>query len=390
MFNYTLKLIADEDPYPTYKWMRDHDPAHYSEIEDIWVLTRFKDVSDAFKNWKAWSSMLRGNLVNDIPERVGKTLGTSDPPAHTFARGLVNKAFTPRTIAQLTSRIRSLAQRLSNQAREKKKIEFVADISAPFNAAILGAMFGLPDTDFIELRHWLDDFFLREPVPEGQIPRQVVAMGKLREYLSTLVQERLAKGADDLMTAMLLAEEDGKRLSQEQVVVTTMTFLTAGFESTNNLFTNLSFALARNPQIFAQLKQHPDLIPAFVDEGMRWDSAAQGFVRSPTQDVELHGKVIPRAAQVLLHIGSANRDEREFENADTFDIQRDNKRHLGLGQGIHFCVGAPLGREMTHTIFEEMLAVSDLWEIDLTGTERVRTPNFRGFARLPLTITHQA
>jgi cytochrome P450 len=123
---------------------------------------------------------------------------------------------------------------------------------------------------------------------------------------------------------------------------------------------------------------------------MRWDAAAQGFVRSPNSEVELHDKTIPAGAQVLLHIGSANRDEREFENADTFDIQRDNKRHLGLGQGIHFCVGAPLGREMTHTIFEEMLAVSDVWETDLTHAVRVLTPNFRGFARLPLTIRPKA
>src|SRR5689334_20963055 len=366
--------------------MRDNDPAHFSSTENLWVLTRFKDVSDAFKDWKTWSSLRRGNLVNDIPERVGKTLGTSDPPSHTFARGLVNKAFTPKTVAQLMPRIRSLAQKLSQQARDKGTIEFVADISAPFNAAILGTMFGVPDSDFIELRHWLDDFFLREPVPEGQTPKQVIAMGKLREYLNNLVKERVGQQTDDLMTAMLEAEDNGKRLSQEQVVVTTMTFLTAGFESTNNLFTNLTNALAQNPQIFTELKQQPDLVPAFVEEGMRWDAAAQGFVRSPNADVQLHDKVIPQGAQVLLHIGSANRDEREFENPDTFDINRDNKRHLGLGQGIHFCVGAPLGREMTQTIFDELLAVSDIWETDLTQSARVLTPNFRGFSRLPLTI----
>src|SRR5215468_4489406 len=124
-FNYTLRLIASDDPYPTYKWMRDNDPAHFSTTENLWVLTRFKDVSDSFKNWKIWSSQRRGNLVNDIPERIGKTLGTTDPPAHDFARGLVNKAFTPRTVAQLMPRIRSLAQKLSTQACEKGAIEFV-------------------------------------------------------------------------------------------------------------------------------------------------------------------------------------------------------------------------------------------------------------------------
>jgi cytochrome P450 len=145
--------------------------------------------------------------------------------------------------------------------------------------------------------------------------------------------------------------------------------------------------LATHPEVYRQLKDDPSLIEAFVEEGMRWDAAAQGFVRSPARDVDLHGKTIPENAQVMLHIGSANRDERQFENADVFDLHRDTKRHLGLGQGIHFCVGAPLGRDMSYTLFEEMLRVSDTWEVDLANAERVTTPNFRGFARLPLTLT---
>lgn len=387
-FNYTLDLIAADDPYPTYRWMRDNEPAHYSEVEDIWVLSRYEDVANAFRDWKTWSSARRGNLVNDIPARVGKTLGTSDPPQHTFARGLVNKAFTPRTVAGLEPRVRHLAQRLSREAREKGEIEFVSDISAPFNAAILGAMFGVPDEDFIELRHWLDDFFLREEVEEGETPRQEMAMDKLSDYLDDLAEARLANNEGDLMTAMLLAEEDGKRLEREQVVVTTMTFLVAGFESTNNLFTNLTHALALHPHLYQTLKEDLSLVPAFVEEGMRWDAAAQGFVRSPNHDVEMHGRVIPENAQVLLHIGSANRDERRFDDPDTFDLERDNARHLGLGRGIHFCVGAPLGRSMSQLIFEALLDASDKWEIDLASSERVTTPNFRGFWRLPLRVTN--
>lgn len=385
-FQYHLSIIADDDPYPKYKWMRDNDPVHYSEKEDIWVITRYEDVANSFKNWKVWSSQRRGNLVNDPPERVGKTLGTTDPPKHTFARGLVNKAFTPRTVADLKPKVKSLAQELSARAREKGSIEFVADVSAPFNAAILGSMFGVPDSDFMMLRHWLDDFFLREEPEPGQEPKQTVAMRHLREYLADLAQKRLEKGTDDLMTAMLTAEEDGQTLEFEQVVVTTMTFLVAGFESTNNLFTNLTHALAIHPHIYEQVKANTELIPNFVEEGMRWDAAAQGFVRTPQIDVELHSKTIPEGSQVLLHIGSANRDEREFDDADTFNIHREMTRHLGMGTGIHFCVGAPLGRDMSYTIIEEFLKVSDKWEIDLSDSERVLTPNFRGFHKLPLTI----
>ncbi|MFZ0543907.1 MAG: cytochrome P450 [Candidatus Promineifilaceae bacterium] len=385
-FSYELGIIATENPYPTYKWMRDHDPAHYSESADIWVLTRYEDVSNAFKDWKGWSSARRGNLINDPPERVGKTLGTTDPPRHTFARGIVNKAFTPRTVAHLKPRVKSYARELSQAAREKGRFDFAADISAPFNAAILGAMFGVPDEDFIRIRHWLDDFFLREAPVGDEEPKHKVAMRHLSDYVGELAEARRSDPQDDLMTAMLNAEEDGQRLDTRTVVVTTMTFLTAGFESTNNLFTNLAHALALNPDVFREVKADPSLIPAFVEEGMRWDAAAQGFVRTPTQDTELHGTVIPENSQVLLHIGSANRDERQFEEADVFDIHRDKLRHLGMGQGIHFCVGAPLGREMSYTIFDELLAVSDSWQVDVSQSKRVTTPNFRGFNKLPMSI----
>lgn len=383
---YRLLTVAEPDPYPFYKWMRDEDPAHYSSVEDIWVLTRFDDVTNAFKDWKTWSSQRRGNLLNDMPSRIGKTLGTTDPPKHTFARRLVNKAFTPRTVAALEPRIYGLSHDLCSAAYEKGTIEFVSDISAPYNAAILGAMFGVPEDDFIQLRHWLDDFFLREEVPEGQEAPQDVAMRHLRDYLSELANKRMQQGEDDLMTAMITAEEDGQRLEFEQVVVTTMTFLVAGFESTNNLFTNMTHALALHPHIYQQVKDNNDLFSNLVEEGMRWDAAAQGFVRTPTEDVELHGKVIPENSQVLLHIGAANRDERAFDDPDTFDLHRGKNNHLGLGAGIHFCVGAPLGRLMTQAIFTELMNTSDCWTIDVSDSKRVQTPNFRGFARLPLTI----
>jgi cytochrome P450 len=385
-FNYPLSIISSTNPYPTYKWMRDEDPAHYSAIEDVWVLTRYGDCSAAFKDWKTWSSQRRGNLLNDLPERVGKTLGTSDPPQHTFARGIVNRAFTPVTVASLKPKVRGLAQQLVQRAREKGTIEFVEDLSAPFNAGILGAMFGVPEQDFINLRHWLDDFFKREKPLGNEEPKQVVAMRELRQYLGVHAERRLNHPGDDLMSAMLKAEENGERLSIEQVVITTMTFFTAGFESTNNLFTNLTYALSLHPDIYEEVRAHPELIPAFAEEGMRWDAAAQGFVRTPTRDISLHGKTIPAGAQVLLQIGSSNRDEREFENADVFDIHRPNQRHLGLGQGVHFCVGAPLSRVMSQFLFEELLPASSRWQVDLSGSSRVTTPNFRGFTRLPLTI----
>ncbi len=269
-FTYDLMLIASDDPYPQYRWMRDNDPTHYSARENIWVLTRYDDVLNAFKDWKTWSSQRRGNLVNDLPERVGKTLGTMDPPRHTFARRLVNKAFTPRMVAQLEPKIVGLAEKLTRDAYERGSLEFVADVSAPYNAAILGAMFGVPESDFMQLRHWLDDFFLRVPAVDGQEPPQQIAMRHLRTYLSSLAESRLRNPQDDLMTAMLQAEDDdGQRLEFDQVVVTTMTFLVAGFESVNNLFTNLASALSLLPDVYREVKADLTLVPPLVEEAMR-------------------------------------------------------------------------------------------------------------------------
>ena len=383
---YRLSVVSESDPYPFFRELRDHDPAHYSPREGIWVISRFQDVSNALRDWETWSSARRGNLINDMPERIGRTLGTTDPPDHRFARSLVEKAFSRSSVEGLSPRIERSAAKLAASVRERGTCDLVGSFSAPFNAAILGAMFGIPDEDFIRLREWLDDFFLREEAAPVRESRQQVAMARLREYLEDLATKRAARPADDLISKMLRSEESGLRLSRNQVVLTTMTFLTAGFESTNNLFTNLALALALHPDVYSRVKAKPALIPRFVEEGMRWDAPAQGFVRSPTRDVAMHGRTIPEGAQVLLHIGAANRDEREFAHPDLFDLDRRRNRHLSLGKGIHFCVGALLAREMAHSVVSELLAVSTAWEVDLERSRRVTTPNFRGFSRLAIRI----
>lgn len=384
--SYHPDIITSDNPYPYYRQLRDEDPVHFAEKEDLWVLTRYEDVMTAFKDWRTWSSERRGNLINDMPERVGKTLGTTDPPKHTFTRRLINKAFTPQVVAALEPKVASVAKDLSAKARERGTIEFVNDVSAVMNATILGTMFGVPESEFLTLRHWLDDFFQCEKPIDNREPKQLVALRELRDYVDVLVKQRQQSPQDDLLTAMLQAEDNGQRLGLDQVSITTVTFLTAGFESTNNLFTNLAHALAIHPMLYGELKDHPEHIPAFIEEGLRWDAPAQGMVRTPTTDIILHKKTVPEGAQVFLHIGSANRDEREFVNPDKFDLSRENKRHLGMGHGIHFCVGNLLGHAMAKHIFKELLKVSKRWEVNSETAQRVTTPNFRGFSRLDLTI----
>jgi cytochrome P450 len=384
--DYLLSTPRLDDPYPYYRLLRDEEPAHYSAVEDLWVISRFDDCLEVFSNWRLWSSEQRGNLLNDPPERIGKTLGTTDPPRHTTARQLVNKAFTPRRVADLEPVIRDLARRLAVTSAAQGRVEYVHEVAAPLTAFVLGALFGLGESEVLELRPALDDFFTRETPGPGAAPPHVAAMASLRKALDDLVEARRRCPGTDLVSAMIAAEEEGARLSHEQVVVTTMTFLTAGFESVNNLLTNVANVLATMPDVLAAVRNDLELVSQLVEETMRWDAAAQGFVRSPTEDVVLHGRTIPAGAQVLVHIGSANRDERQFADPDRFDLGRSMKRHLGLGHGTHFCVGAPLGRQLARISIEELLRVSTCFEADFRAAERVKTPNFRGFMRLDVSL----
>jgi cytochrome P450 len=202
-----------------------------------------------------------------------------------------------------------------------------------------------------------------------------------------LTSARTTRPGDDLISAMIAAEEEGARLGHDQVVITTMTFLTAGFESSNNLLTNMAHALAVVDGLFDAVRAEPAGLGPFVEEAMRWDAPAQGFVRTPTRDVTLHERRIPAGSQVLIHIGSANRDERQFDQPDRFALDRRSQRHLGLGHGTHFCVGAPLGRLLARICFEELLDVATKWNPDYSTATRVTTPNFRGFLRLRLEVT---
>jgi cytochrome P450 len=380
--DYLLSTPQLDDPYPYYRELRNTDPVHYSATADLWVVTRFDDCLEIFSDWRVWSSERRGNLINDPPERIGKTLGTTDPPRHTTARQLVNKAFTPRRVADLEPVVRHHARRIADHAGELGRVEYVHDVAAPLTAFVLGALFGMEEAEVLVLRPALDDFFTREEVAAGSDPPHVVAMAKLRAALDGLVDERQRSPGPDLVSAMIGAEEEGKRLTREQVVVTTMTFLTAGFESVNNLLTNIAGALATVPGLFDSVRADPQKIPQLVEETMRWDAAAQGFIRSPTEDVEIHGCDVPAGAQVLVHIGAANRDERQFQDPDRFHLDRPTQRHLGLGHSTHFCIGAPLGRQLARISFEELLLVSDRFDVDFATAERVRTPNFRGFIHL--------
>lgn len=285
--SYRLGIVTEDDPYGYYAFLRDEDPAHYSPVEDLWVISRFTDCLQAFADPVLWSSERRGNLINDLEDRRGRTLGTTDPPRHTANRRTISGAFTPQMIARLESRTQELAARLVADAIDRGPVDLVAVALTPYIAATLGDMFGVPRADFAMLRGWLAQLFERGRPVDGAEPPQVVASRQLRAYLAELAGELTAgpgigSPADNLLTALLRAEVDGQRFGIDQVVATTMTFLAAGSESVSNLITNCLAALERHPLVRDRLRTAPDGVPAAVEEVMRWDSPTQGFVRTPT------------------------------------------------------------------------------------------------------------
>jgi cytochrome P450 len=368
------------DPYPYYRVLRDEHPAYLVEGRGFWVLSRYDDIVAAVKDTATWSSRANGNLIDDDPSRVGRTLGTTDPPRHSDLRGLVNKAFTPRQVARLEPAVRSYVRDLVEALRDRQEVDFVDAFSAALTAQVIGSLLGVPAEDHARCRVWADALIHRGE--GGETDRQ--AMADLQGYMAALVAERRATPREDLISGLVRAEEAGARLSDAEIVITSATMLGAGFESTNYQIANTLVALAQHPDQRKLVRDAPDLVPAMVEESLRWDPATQGFARTTTRDVVIGGAVIPPGSKAMLLYASANRDERHYDDPDRFDVKRDVGRHLGFGLGAHFCVGAALGRLELRVAFEELLPALGDYEVDLDAAERVHNPTFRGFTRLPV------
>ncbi|MDI6912551.1 cytochrome P450 [Nocardioides sp.] len=379
------EVIAD--PYPIYRQLRDHAPAYWSPGASSWVLSRYHDVCAALTDPATYSS---ASGIFPTPPGVDMTelflpmLIMSDPPRHTQMRQLVSKAFTPRRMTELESSIQTVIDDLLDQIPDTGPWDFVSGFAGPLPAIVIADMLGVPREDRDQFRTWSTALIQSNPA-HGEFGPGLAAAAALYEYFAGFLAERRAHPEDDLMTALVQAEAEGQHLSEEELLGFCLLLLVAGHETTTNLLSNSAVLLGHHPETRQKLADNPDLVPAAVEELLRYDSPVQGLARTLSRPVDLHGQHMQSGDTVLLLYGSANRDHRAFPNADHFDINRRPERQVAFGRGPHFCLGAALARMETRIALNALLKKRLFnWDIDLPGAQRLHSGPIRGFASLPV------
>jgi len=337
------------DPYPTYHRLRAEDPVHRTTM-GFWILTRYDDVAtvlrDARFGRKGFDELIRDRFGENTFDQA---MLFRDPPDHTRLRALVNKAFTPRVIEEMRAKIQKTVDRLLDGVRDARAMDVIADLAYPLPVSVISEMLGVPAEDRDLFRGWsadiarsLDAIVL--PTEPEVVERGNAARHALSSYFRALIAERRRRPQRDLLSDLIAAEEQGDKLSEEELMATILLLFVAGHETTVNLIGNGTLALLRNPNQLEALRRSPALIGGAIEELLRYDAPVQRTGRMPNTDVELGGKRIAKGDLVLSLIGAANRDPAHFAEPDRLDLARADNRHLAFGWGIHFCLGAPLAR----------------------------------------------
>jgi cytochrome P450 len=382
-----------EDPYPVYRELRDAHPVFRNEKLDFWALSRFADVEAALLDPETYCSGqgIAVGLKGLHQSGPGKTpmLIMMDGPRHTRMRGIVSRAFTPRRVAGLESRIREIARELLDAWPDREDPDLVRDLSAPLPTIVIAELLGVPPSDqqwFKQMSTQVAEFDpmrIRAGAEAGV--RHIGAAAELGSYLAGALAERRTRPRDDLLSALLAAEIDGEKLGELETIGFAFLLLVAGNETTTNWISNASMLLHRHPDARRWLCEDRARLPRGLEECLRLDPPIQGLARTLTRDVELHGQVIPKGDQVLLLFASANRDERVIPEPDRFDVARDPNPHLSFGFGAHYCLGANLARLEARVAFEELLARHPEYRLHEEGLERLTSGPIRGLLSLPIT-----
>lgn len=346
--------LVDEDPFPYYKALRDEHPCFWSEEARMWVLSRHADILAALGNWQVYSSA-SGNLMDELPNRAGATLGTTDPPRHDRLRALIQHAFTRRGLEALTDPIRGLVQEQVAELRGAREFDFVEDFSARVTAKILFRMLGLPPGDDQAVRERAVLMVQSDPATRQKGPQHIAAYEWMQQYAAGVIAERSRHPKDDLISQFCVAEINGEKLLEREVLLTVTTLIMAGIESLGGFTVMFGLNMADFPESRARLVAEPALIPDAIEESLRYNTSGQRFRRKLQQDVALHGQVMKAGDFVCLAYGSGNRDERAFPDPDRYDIARKPRGHLGFGGGVHACLGAMVARLAVKVIYEEFL-----------------------------------
>ncbi|BCL83679.1 putative cytochrome P450 YjiB [Ktedonobacteria bacterium brp13] len=327
-----------------YREMRENQPVHYNQDLQVWEVFRYKDVQRVLLDHVDYS------VKKTLPENFPSTLGKSEPPRHRQLRSLVSKAFTPRSIEELTPRLVEIIDSLLEPALAIGKMEMMTGLTYPLPVRVIAEMLGLPAKDQERFRVW--SYQLLDQFTKGAHPDN----NELFHYFSDLLEERKADPQTDLMSSLLAAEEDGARLTREEILFMCLEMMMAGNVTTTML---LSYALDRfsqHPEIYEALRADPSLIPGALEETLRYDFSEISLRRTAREDLVLDGHEIKAGEMIVSWVGAAHFEEEYFPHAEQFDIRRTPNPHMTFGYGIHVCLGAPLARLESKIALERIVA----------------------------------
>jgi len=378
-----------EDPYPTYRWLRDEAPLYHNARVGFWALSRYDDVLAGFKDTEHLSSAQGVSLEQSSHADPSETASfiAMDPPRHDIMRGLVARGFTPKRTMDLEPRIRAIAAEHVDRFIERGRCDFIQEFAGLLPMDVISEMLGVVKQDRDMLRRWADTLLHRE---DGvtEIPKEgMEAALNLIVYFQDLVTERKKRRASDLPSALLDVTIDGQGLTDKEVISFLFLMVIAGNETTTKLLGNATYWLWKHPEQRALVRADASLIPAWVEETLRYDPSTQLLARSVRGDFEFLGQKLRDGERLVLLIGAANRDERVFANPDVYDVRRDASAHLAFGKGTHFCMGASLARLEAKIALEEVQRRLPDFTIDESKLGRVHSVNVRGFASMPIEFT---
>jgi cytochrome P450 len=385
-----------EDPYPYYKRLRDEAPLYRNDKLGFWALSRHSDVLQGFRNSTTLSNR-EGVSLDPVSrnKHASKTMSflAMDDPDHLRLRTLVSRGFTPRRIRELEPRVTEIAVQHLDVMMERAQdgtdstVDYVAEFAGKLPMDVISELMGVPGPDRDQVRAWADGVMHRDDGVTDVPAEAIEASISLIVYYQEMVAERRKKPSDDLTSALLEAEIDGDRLTDDEIIGFMFLMVIAGNETTTKLLANAAFWGHKNPDQIEPLYEDPSRIPLWVEETLRYDTSSQILARMVTGELTLYDTTIPDGDVLLLLPGSAHRDERAFEKPDEYLIGRDIGAKLqSFGSGAHFCLGAHLARMEARVALAELFKRIRGYEVDEANSVRVHSSNVRGFAHLPITV----
>ncbi len=381
------------DPFDLYRRMQDETPVYHDEDRDFYALTRHEDVAAALKDYDTYSSAYGCDLdMIRSGESPQKMIIFMDPPDHRHMRSLLNKAFTPRAIQSQRETVEELVDRYLSQV-DPDRFDVVQDFSGPFPVEVITRMAGVPEEYRQQVRHWIDTGLERKPGNMGLTEEGMQANIASGMYYYSLAQDRRANPQDDMISRLIAAEivgDDGQVRQLDDIEIAGFASLLggAGAETVTKLVGSAVVEFAKNPEQWQKLLDDRSKIPAAVEELLRYVGPVQYNVRFTLKDAHLHGTTIPAGKPVFLMKAAANRDPRAFTDAHLFDIDRNRTeaQNLGLGYGIHSCLGAALARMETAVALERLLDFMPRYEVKWDGLEKVHMQNVAGYHHVPVRV----